>query len=368
MDLTAQREYSLSQPTRELLRSLQEPLQINAYLSERTHPLLAPLIPRLRDMLHEYQIASDGRVQVRVVDPADDPEAEAEANQVYGIQPTPFQVEGRYEASIVNSYFSVLIRYGDQSTVLNFSDLIEVEPRRDRSVDVRFRNLEYDLTSAIKKTVYGFQSVDTVLAALEQPAELSVYVTPETLPEWLAEAPATIDKVAREIAERSGGKFRYTVINPDAADSPVTRQELYDTYGIRPLSVSFLSDQTYYLYLVLRVGDQTQLVYPSSSFSEAEVQSAIESALKRSAGGFLQVVGLWTPPEQPMQDLMGNTQPPLSTWKQVREALSQEYEVRTLDLTTGQVPADVDVLVIVAPQNMNAVSYTHLTLPTIYSV
>lgn len=353
VDLTAQKEYSLSRPTRELLQSLQEPLQINGYFSQKTHPLLAPLIPRARDMLHEYEIASGGKVRVQIVDPAQDPEMEAEANQTYGIQPVPFQVEGRYEASIINSYFHILVRYGDQSVVLGFRDLIEVEPRRDGTVDVHFRNLEYDLTSAIKKVVYGFQSVDAVLAALDQPVELTVYVTPSTLPQWLAEAPSTVEKVASEIAAKSNGKFRYTVVNLEAPDSPVTRQELYDLYGLRPLPVSFLSDQTYYLYLVLKVGDNAQVVYPSAEFTEADVRNAIEAALKRTSSGFLQVVGLWTPPEEPMRDLMGGTQPPLSTWQQLRDALGQEYEVRTLDLKTGQVPPDVDVLVIIAPQNMS---------------
>jgi ABC-2 type transport system permease protein len=42
----------------------------------------------------------------------------------------------------------------------------------------------------------------------------------------------------------------------------------------------------------------------------------------------------------------------LSSWQELTESLRQEYEVRSMDLSTGQVPADVDVLVIVAPQGM----------------
>ena len=34
---------------------------------------------------------------------------------------------------------------------------------------MRLRNLEYDLTRAVKKTVFGFQSVDTLLASIEEP-------------------------------------------------------------------------------------------------------------------------------------------------------------------------------------------------------
>ena len=66
LDLTAQREYSLSQTTRDLLGNLQE-------------PLLAPLVPRIRDMLRKYEVASGGAVQLEIIDPAKDPDKEAEA-------------------------------------------------------------------------------------------------------------------------------------------------------------------------------------------------------------------------------------------------------------------------------------------------
>ena len=352
LDLTEQQEYSLSQTTRDLLSDLQEPLLIRGYLSERTHPLLAPLVPRIRDTLQEYEVVSGGMVQLEVIDPAQYPDLEAEANQTYGIRPTPFQVAGRYETAIINSYFDILIRYGDQSVVLNFSDLIEVEQGREGDVEVRLRNLEYDLTSSIKKAVYGFQSVEAVLAALDEPAKLTVYVTPATLPENLLEAPQTIELVAQAIASESEGKFTYTVVDPDATGSPFTRQDLYDLYGLQPFSVSLFSGETYYLHMVLTVGDQAQIVYPSGELSEADVRTAIEAALKRSSSGFLQVVGLWTPPAEPTQDMFGQMQQPLSSWGQVDQSLRQEYEVRNVDLSSGQVPSDVDVLLVVGPQGM----------------
>jgi len=351
LDLTAQREYSLSQTTRDLLSNLQEPLLIRGYFSEKTHPLLAPLVPRIRDMLKEYKVASGGMVQLEVVDPAKDPDVEAEANQSYGIRPFPFQVAGRYETSIINSYFDILIRYGDQNVVLSFQDLIEVEAGRE-DVEVRLRNLEYDLTSAIKKVVYGFQSVEAVLAALDAPAELTVYVSRDTLPEWLSDVPGTIEQVAQDIASESSSKFAYTVVDPDAPDSPVTRQDLYDRYGLQPFAVSLFSSESYYLHMILQVGDQAEVVYPSGELSEADVRTAIESVLKRLSPGFLQVVGLWTPPAEPTQDMFGQMQQPLSSWQEVRSSLGQEYKVRSVDLSTGQVPADVDVLVVIAPQGM----------------
>jgi ABC-2 type transport system permease protein len=352
LDMTAQKEFSLSGTTRDLLSNLQEPLLIRGYFSEKTHPLLAPLVPRIRDMLREYEIASGGKVIVEIVDPLQDPEKEAEANQTYGIQPTPLRTTDRYGDSIVNAYFDVLIRYGDQSAVLNFRDLIEVTPRRDGSADVRLRNLEYDLTSSIKKVVYGFQSVDSVLAASKDPVKLTLFVTPDSLPESLQQAPDTIQKVATDIQNKSNGKFTFQLVNPDAPGSSVTRQALADQYGLQPFPTSFLSQDTYYLHMVLQIGDQAQVMYPSGDLSEASIRTSIESAIKRASPGFLKVVGLWVPPQQGQTNAFGQPQQTLATYNAIAQQLSQEYSVRPVDLSSGQVSADVDVLVVVAPQNM----------------
>ena len=99
------------------------------------------------------------------VDPLSSPELEREANQIYGIRPSPLQVTDRGGVSLVNVYFDVLIAYGDQTATLSFFDLIEVVDT-PLGIEVRLRNLEYDLTSTIQRAVYGFQSLDAVLEGL----------------------------------------------------------------------------------------------------------------------------------------------------------------------------------------------------------
>lgn len=349
LDLTSQHEYSLSQPTKDLLSNLQEPLLIRGYFSEKTHPLLAPLVPQVEDLLQEYEIASNGMIEMEFVDPAKDPDMEQEAYQVYGIEPTPFQVSDRYESSVINSYFNILIRYGDQHVVLGFQDLIEVQSSRNQ-VEVSLRNLEYDLTRSIKKVIYGFQSVDSVLASMNEPVHLSIFITPDTLPDWLAEAPATVEKVASDIQAKSD-KFTYQIINPDDPNGPISRDQLYTEYGLQPIAVSLFSADTYYFYLVLEVEGKPQVVYPTGDLSEADFRTAIESALKRSSTGFLKVVGLWSPPYQPTTNMYGQSQEPLSSFNIIADSLQDDYEVRSLDLT-AEVASDVDVLVVVAPQNL----------------
>jgi ABC-2 type transport system permease protein len=352
-DLTADREYSLSPVTRDLVRNLQEPLLIRGYFSEKTHPLLAPLVPSIRDMLREYQIASGGKIQVEVVDPLTDENLEAEATQEYGIRPTPFRIAGRYESSVINSYFDILIRYGDQYVTLSFSDLIEVEEHSTGQVDVRLRNLEYDLTRSIKKVVYGFQDLDSVFASIGKPIKLTAFITPKTLPQGLEEVPQRVEKVSQELQQQSGGAFTFEIIDPDAQGSPVSRQTLINSYQLYPISTSLFSPDSYYLHLVLQIGDQTQLIYPSGDLTEADIRSEIESALKRAAPGFLKTVGLWLPSLQPVQNAYGSVSQPISSWDLLQQQLGQDYTVETVDLTSGRVPGDVDVLVVVAPQGMS---------------
>jgi len=360
VDLTAQRQYSLSRATRDLLKDLREPLLIRGYFSEKTHPLLAPLVSNIRDMLEEYRVAGGGKVQVEMLDPATDPEKENEANQVYGIRPTPFQVTGRYETAIVNAYFDILIRYGDQSATLGFRDLIEVKERPDGTVDVGLRNLEYDLTSAIKKTVYGFQSVDTALASFEAPAELTFFVTPNALPSTMAEALETVRRVAQEIAAKAPDKLVYREVDPTAPSSGVTPQQLAEEYGIQPFAAPLFSDQTYYFHLILKTPQKTQAVYLTSDLSEASVRLAIESAIKRAAPGFLQVVGLWVPPDLSAQGALGQAAPQsLSSWQALDRALRQEYDVRYVNLK-NPVGADISVLVLVAPQGLSDLERYHV--------
>ncbi|MCX7902369.1 MAG: Gldg family protein, partial [Burkholderiaceae bacterium] len=68
LDLTAGGQYTLSEATRTYLRQVQEPLLIRGYFSANTHPLLAPLVPQLRDLLQEYAVAGGERVRVEFID------------------------------------------------------------------------------------------------------------------------------------------------------------------------------------------------------------------------------------------------------------------------------------------------------------
>jgi ABC-2 type transport system permease protein len=105
--------------------------------------------------------------------------------------------------------------------------------------------------------------------------------------------------------------------------------------------------------MVLHAGDRTQVIYPSGDLSETGIRASIESALRRAAPGFLKVVGIWTPPASAQTNAFGQQQQSsLQQFQTIQQTLGDSYEVRSVDLSTGQVPSDVDALFVIAPQSM----------------
>jgi ABC-2 type transport system permease protein len=353
IDLTERGEYSLSDVTEELVESLDEPLLVRGYFSERTHPLLAPLVPQIRDLLSEYAVIGGSNVRVEFLDPRGNEEIEKEAQEQYNIKSVPMQFADRHEAAVVNSYFHILVKYGDQHEVLDFGDLIEVKVTGMDSIEVKLRNLEYDVTRAIKKVAYGFQSLDALFASLGGKAELTAYITPSSLPQELKEVPQRLEKVAKEIEKQSNGKFVFQAVVPDTQEK---QQELQRKYGIKPFAASLFSSDRFYLHILLKVGDRLAQVSPGEQMTEAELRSGIEAALRRAAPGFLKTVGLVTPPAESMPQMnpMMPQQPPRppQSFELLERRLGENYTVQPVSLDTGKVDDGVDVLLLAGPEKL----------------
>ncbi len=349
-DLTTGQIYSISGATRQTLARLEEPLLIRGYFSAKTHPLLAPLVPQLRDLLKEYAVVGEGRVRVEFIDPQLDPELEDEANTKYNIKPVPFQVSDKYQASLVNSYFNVLLSYGDQFEVLGFRDLIEVKEQAEMDIEVRLRNPEYDITKGIKKVLGSFQSSGDLFASIRTPVTLSAYISTDTaLPQELVGLRQGLDAVLEDLQQRSGGKLSATIEDPQAGDGQLA-QTLLDQYGIRPMAVSLLSDAQFYFYLLLGDGRQTvQVALPETLTADA-LKRNIEAGLKRFAGDFTRTVGLLAP-----QAEQNPYAPPSNShvFDLLRDKLSETLSVTDVDLADGKVPEDVQLLILAAPENLS---------------
>ncbi|WP_337879769.1 Gldg family protein [Rheinheimera sp.] len=344
-DSTAGKQFSLSDATRQQLAGLQEPLLIRAYFSAQTHPLLAPLVPQLQDLLKEYQVAGGDKVRVEVVDPASEPELEQEANQKYGIEPVPFQVADRYQAAIVSSYFHLLVQYGTEHQVLGFRELIEVKSRGEASLDVQLRNPELDITKGIKQVQQQYQAGGNLFDNLRQDVKLTAYVSADArLPAELKELKTGIHQVLADYQQQAGDRFSFSWVDPEAKEGAEAKR-LTEQLGLQPLKFNLLSAESFWFSLVLQQGEQLLLI-PLDDLSKAAFERNLTAALKRFSTGFRKTVALVSPTNA--MTPYGN-----SEFSQLQATLGDNFNLQNEDITDGQVSGDADVLVLVAPENLS---------------
>ena len=349
-DLTEGRDYSISQATRDLIGQLQEPLLIRGYFSARTHPVLAPLVPRIRDTIREIESISGGRVRAEFVDPREEPDLEEEANQRYNIRPIPFRTADRYQTSLVNSYFDLLLQYGDKHEVLRFTDLIEMKAGRT-GTDVRLRNLEYDLARSIKKVLYGFQDIGALFAGIDRPVDFRGYISSEDkLPKSIVLFRSQLTATLKELRKESGGKFKYEIIDPEAKGAAVAKQ-LADQYGFRPMAAGPFDPKRFYFYMVMKNNGTTVQVPMPGKLNQEAARRSVEAALRRFAPGFIKTIGFHSPPPEPQQPGT-RPRPPDRQFRFLAQKLRENYRIAAVDLKSGLVPEKVDLLLLAAPKEL----------------
>jgi ABC-2 type transport system permease protein len=285
VDVTEGDQYSISNATQQYLNQLQEPLLLRGYFSSKTHPLLAPLVTQLRDLIREYKIVGNGKVRVEFIDPQTAPELEEEANQKYGIQPVPFQVADRYQSSIVSSYFNVLVQYGDEYQVLAFGDLIEIGADSDTNISVQLRNPEYDLTRAIKKVLNNYQAAGNLFDTVKGDLQFTGYFSADDrLPEQLVALKSEIITAVNDVVTQSNGRLQIINRDPDANNGEIGQQIAQD-YGFEPMATSLFDQERFYFYMTLGKGDQLVQI-PLADMQIDTFKRTLQATIKRFASGF----------------------------------------------------------------------------------
>lgn len=348
-DVTEGELYSLSDPSRTLLQQLEEPLLIRGYFSERSHPLLAPLVPQLRDLLREYAVTAGGRkVRVEFVDPAEDAAAEQEANEEFGISATPFQVADRYQSALVNAYFDVLVQYGGEYETLGFADFIEVKTALGGQPEVVLRNPEFDVTRAIRDVLYRYRSGGELFDQIESPVTLRAYVSgDELLPQLLIDYRDAIRAELEAMSAAHPGKFAVDFVEPESGDGAVARR-IIDEWGFQPMIAALGDEREFYFYLTLE-DDHQVIQVPTGRFEAAEFGDALESGLRRFASGFTRTVALVFPQSTPT---MPGMPPQGHSFRTLQQSVSKDHTIVMEDLSDGSVDASADMLLVVAPENL----------------
>jgi len=192
-DLTAEKLYTLSQGSRELLGKLPKDVTLKFYFSRSSAEMpmaLKNYADQVCDLLKEYELASGGRLVLEEYDPKPDSDSEEWA-QRYGVEPQQTSVFGQ------PVYFGLVAVSGESQQVL-----AGFNPRTEAT-------LEYDVTRLItrvawpEKPVIGVMSSLKVLGEPMNPMMMMQRRRPQTDQGWLVFQELKKDYTVREIEMES---------------------------------------------------------------------------------------------------------------------------------------------------------------------
>ncbi len=136
VDLTEGKEYSISPASKQMLKGLDDIINIKVYFSSNLPPRMKTLESGVRDLLTEFKAYSGKNLKISWEDPAED-EAVKSKVRALGIPEVQMQTFEKDKAQVMNGYMGIAILYADKKEVL--------------PVVQDLRNLEYDLAQAIMK-------------------------------------------------------------------------------------------------------------------------------------------------------------------------------------------------------------------------
>ena len=169
LDLTGNNLYTLSDGSLEILESIDEPVNLYFFFSEKSSEDLTSLrvyATRVREMLEEYELAANGKINLSVVDPEPFSEAEDQAAE-FGLQGITVSTAGE------ELYFGLAATNAlDDQEVIPF-----FQPDKEEFLEYEISKLIQSL-SVVEKPVVG------VLSSLEVQGNMNMQ-TYQMTPPWM---------------------------------------------------------------------------------------------------------------------------------------------------------------------------------------
>ncbi len=153
MDMTANRQFTLSEASRQLMRSLDDRVTVKAYFTEDLPSPYSTYRRALLDQLNEFRAYSRGNLQYEFINPEGE-KTEREAGE-QGVVQAQVQVvnEDKFEAK--RAYMGLVFLYEDRKEVIPVIESIT--------------SLEYDIASTIKRLTTRTRKKIGFLAGQDEP-------------------------------------------------------------------------------------------------------------------------------------------------------------------------------------------------------
>ena len=117
LDFTADKRYTLSEATKNILKGLDRPITVKAYFSENLPPNIAKTRRDFREQLIEFSSWSNGKLVFEFINPNLDEVSERKAQQA-GISPILVDIRERDQIIQQRAYLGAVVQLGEKKEVI----------------------------------------------------------------------------------------------------------------------------------------------------------------------------------------------------------------------------------------------------------
>jgi gliding-associated putative ABC transporter substrate-binding component GldG len=136
IDLSENRIYSISPATKQIIKGLDDIVNVKVFFSSNLPSQLKSLENDVRDLLNEYKAFAGNKLRITWEDPTRSEELKQKVRE-YGIPEVQLNTYEKDKAQVINGYLGIAVLYADKKEVL--------------PVVQEMKTFEYDLTQAIMK-------------------------------------------------------------------------------------------------------------------------------------------------------------------------------------------------------------------------
>src|SRR5580698_8367931 len=118
-DVTKTEKFTLSKGSGSLLRSMKQPLTVDAYVTKGL-PKLDAFVRDLRDLLQEYKNAGGGKFDYSIIEPKDEDTKKKAKDAGLIEQPFGEASDTDEKAAVAQGFMGLVFKYGEQQDVIKF--------------------------------------------------------------------------------------------------------------------------------------------------------------------------------------------------------------------------------------------------------
>ncbi len=360
-DLTANKIYSISKASKEVVATLSEPLSIKVFFTKDLPPPYNNTERYLHDLFEEYAIYANKFFNYRFYNVSVEEgelTAKARENQKiannYGIHSIQIQVIDNDQVKFQKAYMGLALIHGD---------LIEQIPTITST-----EGLEYTLTTAIKKMNNKISALlslpDKIKIKLFLSSSLEI-VAPQMGVRNLAGIPAEIENIVKKLNQKNYGKLEFEFINPTPDQDLAAISKEYNIMMLSwPALAKGIAPGNGVIGLVMEYGENSltvplmqviRLPIIGTQYKLAqtgEIEESINSNVERlidinedlgylADHGTLNLAG--PPPSAPGRP---PAEAPASNF---RRLVSQNYTLKNISLKDQNIPESLNCLIIARP-------------------